>query len=168
MSITGGSGAGSLVVVVAWLTQELGGVHSTTLPASGWLLLLDLHPVWLVVLITLASATNVTVANVGRNEVWVLHGALTFENGVFHVEHVNTLHLTQQLESLQTSGLVQVSGDGTWGGTWTNQRRVWAGDLRQGGGGFGLNLGGLSHDSGGGQKSGLSGSTNKSVRKPGG
>lgn len=154
-----------LVVVVAWLTQELGSVHSTALPTSAGLALLDLHPVWLVVLVVLASASDVTVSDVSWNQVWVLHGAGTFKDWLLHVENVNTLHLTQDLESLQTGGLVNVSWDSTWGGTWTNQR-VWAGDIGQGAGGLGLDLG-LGQESGGGKQSGLSGSACECTRKPG-
>lgn len=143
-----------LVVVVTWLTQVLGSVHSTTLPTSTWVALLDLHPVGLVVLVVLTSASDVTVANVSWHQVWVLDGTGTLEDRLLHVENIDTLGLTDVLQSLQTGGLVVVGWDGTWLGTWTNQG-VWAGDFGQVLGGLGLDLG-LSHESGGGEGSGWS------------
>lgn len=140
-------------MTVTWLTKVLGSVHSTTVPASGRLVLLNLHPVGLVVLMVLTSATNVAESNVSRNNVWVLHGTLTFLDRLLHVEHVDTLHLTQDFESFQTGGLVNVGWDGSWLGTWSNQRAVWAGDFGQLGGGLGLHLVGLRHQSSGGKQS---------------
>ncbi|QFZ27222.1 hypothetical protein EJF18_30185 [Clavispora lusitaniae] len=157
---------GHLVVVVAWLTQELSSVNTATVPASRRFLFFHLHPVCLVVLASTASASNVTVADVSRNLVWVLHGAFTFEDWVFHVENIHTFHLTQQFESFQTGGLVQVGWDSSWLGTRTDQGRVWTRNLGQLKGRFGFNFGRLGQDSAGGQQSGSSGSTNKCTREP--
>lgn len=118
------------MVVVTWLTQVLGSVHSTTLPASGSLVLLNLHPVGLVVFVTLTSAADVTVSNVSWHQVWVLKRSRTFEDWLLHVEDVNTFQLTQVLQSLQTSSLVKFGWDGTWLCTWTNQG-VWASNISQ-------------------------------------
>ena len=43
----------------------------------------------------------------------VLHGALAAGIQRAHVEDVDALHLTQDLETLETSGLLQIRGDGT-------------------------------------------------------
>lgn len=152
------------MVVVAWLTQVLGSVHSTTLPASTRLAVLDLHPVWLVVLVVLTSASDVTVADVGRNQVWVLHRTRALKDRLLHVEDVHTFQLTQVLESLQTGGLVKIGWDGAGLGTWTDQR-VGASDIGQGVGGLGLNLS-LGQESGGGKQSGLSSSASECTGKP--
>lgn len=148
-----------LVVVVAGLTQKLGGVHRATLPASRWLLLVNLHPVGLVVISSLTSATDVTVTDVSGDQVRVDHGACTLENGLLSVENIDTFHLTQNLETFQTGGLVNVGGDGTWLGTGTDQR-VGAVDLGQVFGSFIFHLG-VEDDSAGGQQSGRSGGASK-------
>lgn len=156
------------MVVVPGFTQVFKGKHIATLPASAGLVNLDSHPVWLVVTLALflTSASDVTVVEVTWHKVWVGHGALAFSNRRFDVEHIDTFSLTQQLESLQTGGLVQLGGNGSWLSTWTDQRGVGTSDLRQLGGSLGLELGGTKGDSGDGEKPGLSSSTCKSSREP--
>lgn len=157
------------MVVVVWVAKVLKGKNTTTVPTSTWLVNLDSHPVWLVVTFTflLTSATNITVVVVTWDKVWVSHGTRTFSDWVLHVENINTLSLTQHLESLQTSGLVQVGWDSTWLSTWTNQRRVWTSDFCQGRGGLRLQfLGGVEGNSGNGEEPGLSSSTCKCAGKP--
>lgn len=103
----------------------------TALPAPGVLFtLFDLHPVGLVSLLTsLTLAANVSVTHVSGHQERVLRSTRALVNGVLGVKNVDTLGLTQKLESLQTSGLVLVGGNGTGGGTLTNQRGVGTGDL---------------------------------------
>lgn len=155
------------VVVVAGLANVLGGKHRATLPASAGVALLDLHPVGLVVLVALTLAANVTVANVGGDNVGVLHGAVALENGVLHVKDIHTLHLTQELESFQTSGLILVGGDGAGLSTGTKQV-LGARHVRQLGRGTrgGFELGLREDNSGHAQTSGLPGGTNECTRKP--
>jgi hypothetical protein len=38
-----------------------------------------------------------------------------------HVEDVDTLHLTENLQTLETGGLLEIGGDGTGGGTRTEK-----------------------------------------------
>lgn len=157
------------MVVVVWVAEVLEGKNTATVPTSTWLVDLDSHPVWLVVTFTflLTSASNVTVVVVTWNKVWVSHGTRTLSDWVLHVENIDTLSLTQHLESLQTSGLVQVGRDRTRLSTRTNQRRVWTGDISQGSGGLGVQLlGRVESNSGNGEKPGLSSSTCKRAGKP--
>lgn len=156
------------MVVVLWATEVFESKNTSTLPTSTGLVDLDSHPVWLVVTLTflLTSASNVTVVEVTWDLVWVGHSTFTLSDRVLHVEHIDTLSLTQHLESLQTSGLVQVGWDGTSLGTWTNQGRVWTSDLRQVLSGLGFDLGGLEGDSGDSKEPGLSSSACKCAGKP--
>lgn len=159
---------GRLVVVMFGLTQVFKGKNRATLPTSTGFVNLNSHPVRLVVTLTflLASASHITVVEVTWNLVWVSHGTGALSNWSLHVVHVNTLSLTQHLESLQTGGLVQLGWDGSGLSTRTNQRRIRTSNLRQLGSGFGLDLVGLEGDSGDGEKPGLSSSTCKGSRKP--
>lgn len=47
----------------------------------------------------------------------VVHGALAARIERPHVEDVDTLHLSENLETLETSGLLEVGGNGTGLGT---------------------------------------------------
>lgn len=82
-----------------WFTQVFGLEGVTTLPASSVVAFFDLHPVWLVVFAVLTSASDVTVPDVGWDQVWVLWSTTTFGDGVFQVKDIDTLSLTQDFES---------------------------------------------------------------------
>lgn len=60
-----------------------------------------------------ASATGVLLVTGGADQNGVLHGS--FPRGIQgpHVEDVDTLHLSEDFQTLDTGGLLEVGGDGT-------------------------------------------------------
>jgi len=58
-------------------------------------------------------AAEVLLVTEGLDHDWVVE--CSFSTGVqwSHVEHVNSLHLSENLESLKTGGLFEVGGNGT-------------------------------------------------------
>jgi hypothetical protein len=64
-----------------------------------------------------ASATNILLVTERANDDGFLHGAGSACVEGLHVENVDTLHLSEDFETLETGGLVDVGGDGTGLGT---------------------------------------------------
>jgi hypothetical protein len=60
-----------------------------------------------------AGATNVLLVTERANDDGFLHGAGSACVEGLHVEDVDALHLSEDFETLETGGLVDVGGDGT-------------------------------------------------------
>lgn len=57
------------------------------------------------------AASKLLVAG-GAHQDWVLHGSLTACVEGSHIENVNTLHLSEDLQTLKTGGLLEIGRDG--------------------------------------------------------
>jgi len=82
-----------------------------------WAVLGDGEPFGLVRINRETSASEVLFLAHRLNDNWVLHGSETGSIQWLHVENVDSLHLTQDFETLQTGGLLEIGWYGTWGGT---------------------------------------------------
>lgn len=116
-----------MVVAVAGLGGEVlvGGVLSPLVDVAALVAtvklvgLIDNQPVGLVVLAGNTGASDVADGVAGADDGGVGLGAADEDLEGSKIENVLALHLAQKLSTLQTSGLVQVSGGGTGGGTGT-------------------------------------------------
>lgn len=68
-----------------------------------------------------ASATSELLLTGGADEDGVLNSAEAGGVEGAHVEDVDALHLTENLETLETGGLLEIGRDGTGGGTRTEE-----------------------------------------------
>jgi hypothetical protein len=68
-----------------------------------------------------AGAAGVLLVAGGADEDGVLEGALARRVERPHVEDVDALHLSEDLETLDTGGLLQIGGDGAGGGTGSDE-----------------------------------------------
>jgi hypothetical protein len=107
------------------------------------------------------SATSELLLASRSNHDGVLHRSEAGGIERAHVENVNTLHLTENLQTFETGGLLEIGGDGTGGGTRTEEILLSL-DLLQNLVGSNLLLGGASESSsllaGGGRAGGITAS----------
>jgi hypothetical protein len=68
-----------------------------------------------------AGAAGVLLITSRLDHDWVLEGSLARGVQGAHVKDVDVLHLSENLQTLQTGGLLEVGRDGSGGGTGTEQ-----------------------------------------------
>jgi hypothetical protein len=68
-----------------------------------------------------ASATSELLVTSGSDHNRVLHRSQAGSVKRAHIEDIDTLHLTENLQTLETGGLLEIGRDGTGGGTGTEE-----------------------------------------------
>ena len=68
-----------------------------------------------------AGAAGVLLVTGGADDDGVVEGARARGVQRPHVENVDALHLSEDLEALDTGGLLKVGGDGARGGAWADE-----------------------------------------------